>query len=187
MLGFAAVDENRQSGAVAVWLTSYMGSSHAAHTNAVIFDPAELDVSKIAGMVSDRYLVLSDRTVSSAETLTGLSGRAVDIAELGRETVEVQQDLESQLRAQKKSTAALRWPTPPTELTEWADQGLPSAIALQTANHVAAIWRAWLTTDAERVARIKNLTPKDPEIRQVPPQFGAAYALMAKPVPVGAR
>jgi hypothetical protein len=111
----------------------------------------------------------------------------VDIAELGRETVEVQRDLEAQLRAQKKSTAALRWPTPPTELAEWADQDLPSAIALQTANHVAAIWQAWLTTDAERVARIKHLTPKDPEIRQAPPQFDAAYALMSMPVPVGAR
>lgn len=187
MLGFAVVDESPQSGAVAVWLTSYMGSSNAAHTNAVIFGRAELDVAKVAGMVSDRYLVLSDRTVSSVEALTGVTGQAVDIAELGRETVEVQQDLEAQLRAQKKSTAALRWPTPPTELAEWVDQGLPSAIALQTANHVAAIWRAWLTTDAERVARIKNLTPKDPEIRQVPPQFQAAYAPMPKPMQVGAR
>ena len=187
MLGFAVVDENPQSGAVAVWLTSYVGSGQAAHTNAVIFDGAELDVSKVAGMVSDRYLVLSDRIVSSIETLTGLPGQAVDVAGLGRETVEVQQDLEAQLRAQKKSTAALRWLTPPTEPIEWPDQNLPSAIALQTANYVAAIWRSWLSTDVERVARIKHLTPKDPQIRLVPPQFQAANAPMPKPVPVGAR
>jgi hypothetical protein len=186
VLGFAVVDENPRSGAVAVWLTSYMGSGHAAHTNAVIFERAELDVSKVAGLVSDRYLVLSDRTVTDVETLTGLPGQAVDVAELGRETIEVQQDLEAQIRAQKKSTAALRWPTPPAALVEWADQALPSAIALQTANHVAAIWSAWLRTDAERVTRIKNLTPKDPAIRQVPPKFRATYAPMSKPVPVGA-
>ena len=40
MLGFAVLDENPQSGAVAVWLTSYMGSGHAAHSNAVIYSNA---------------------------------------------------------------------------------------------------------------------------------------------------
>ena len=142
-------------------------------------------MAKVGGMLTDRYLVLTDRTVSGTETLTGLTGQAVNMAELSRETVEVQQDLEEQMRAQKKSAAALRWPTPPTELVEWADQDLPSAIALQTANHVVAIWRAWLTTKAERVAR-KYLSPKDLGIRQVPPQFSSRYALMTRQVSVGA-
>ena len=190
MLGFAVIDDNPHTGSLAVWLTSHTDPQRAGHTNAVLLETSERDLTRIGAMVSDRYLVLSARTVDDARGLTGLDGSAVDIAALGKETLAAQEDLEAQFRAHlatRKTLVEPRWPAVPEEVLAWFDQSLDTAIALQTANHVAALWNAWLSTESERVSRVKFFKPDTPEIRPLPPEFEASYTPMPMGVTVGAR
>jgi hypothetical protein len=188
MLGFAVVDDNPETGALAVWLTSHTTPTGAGHTNAVIFAAGNRHVVKIAAMVADRYLVLSPRTEATVAALTSLPGQAVDIDELARETVKTQEDLEAQFRAwvmgstKRKHLSQPRWPAVPAEVSPWNDGDPAGVVAMATANYVAAIWAAWLATEAERVQRRSFLIPDDAQVRQLPPGFVAAY----KPLPVSA-
>ncbi len=174
MLGIATVDAHHDT--IAVWLTSRTTPAAATHTNAVVFQRADLDLGRVRGMLWDRRVFLTPRT----------PGRFLDeeiatclLQPLADEVAETQRDLTAQfeLYRQRPGKADLiepSWmPVPDLEgiSTMGAQDERPAHEAtLAMADLVRRTWTAWLSTEAERAKR-SYMKPRENCFRELPPEF----------------
>lgn len=194
MLGFAIVDRQAKEGATAVWLTSRVeGPLLVNHTNAVvILHDDERHDAKVWALTADRAVVLTQGTTPPisfvhAHGIDALNG-------LIDETLAYQRRIVDAVTAYAERTRSRTLVIPdfsqePPRLTV-DERDEPAYRALSAANYVAKLWRAWLTTEEQRVRRTINPRTKkppwimpedlgDPVFAEFPPEF----AELAKPEP----
>lgn len=175
MLGFATVDYSTDHATLTVWLTSSDGRT-VTHTNAVVFqlDDPDFDPVRAEQMVVDRYVVLTGRTAADAGPLASWVDLApCDIATLV-DLIQAEQEL---IRAKVRSGVD-DLPRVPADVDQAAlDAQPPAKLTLAVANHVGALWRAWMDTEAERMRRRKSLPPDhDAEtFAELPETFTQTY------------
>lgn len=174
MLGIATVDAHHDT--IAVWLTSRTAHAASTHTNAVVFQRADLDLGRVRGMLWDRRVFLTPRTPGlflDEEIPT------CHLQPLADEVAEAQRDLMAQfeLYRQRPGKADLIEPSwvPVPDLasirTMRADDERPANEAtLAMADLVRRTWTAWLSTEAERAKR-SYMKPNEKCFRELPPAF----------------
>lgn len=174
MLGIATVDAHLDT--IAVWLTSRTANAAATHTNAVVFQRADLDLGRVRGMLWDRRVFLTPRTPGLF-----LDGEipTCDLQPLANEVAEAQRDLMAQFEVYRQGPGKAdliepSWmPVPDLEgiPTMGADYERPANEAtLAMADLVRRTWTAWLSTEAERAKR-SYMEPRDRCFRELPPKF----------------
>jgi hypothetical protein len=195
MLGFAIVDRQPNANATAVWLTSRVeGSLLVNHTNAVvILHDDERHDAKVWALTADRAVVLTQGTTPP---IPFMHAHGIDaLAGLIDETLAYQRQIADAVTAYAERTRNRTLAVPDfsqerPELTIDA-RDEPQFRALSVANYAAKVWRAWLTTDEQRVRRTINPRTKkppwimpeelgDPVLAEFPPEF----AELAKPEPM---
>jgi hypothetical protein len=160
MLGFATVDLSIQDGMLTVWLTSWQAATGVGHTNAVTFDLGDDTVPRRAwGMLCDRYVVLTDRTPREHPLLIGRVVEPCDLEMLAKQTTAAQVTVMVAFEEyrSKPGKADLIEPTLPPVPASFdqatLEAGTPQLLTLALANQVMRTWKAWLTTEGERVKR----------------------------------
>lgn len=208
MLGFAIVDRQPSEEATAVWLTSRIEDSSFSregdsdelkglrvnHTNAVVIaHDDERYEAKIRSLTADRAVVLTAGSVSPVPFVKPLTVDLFDT--VIKASLVHQQRIAQAVAAARTSKRKLVDPdfprTVPQLIPDKRDR--PEFRALATANYVAAVWRFWLLTDAQRVRRsvptktkkgeLPPIMPKelcDPKLAELPPEF----AELVTPEPV---
>jgi hypothetical protein len=163
VLGFATVDLSTQDDTLTVWLTSMQGT-HADHTNAVVFNLGDDTTPRRgSGMVSDRYVVLTDRTPRKHPLLISWGVEPCDLAMLAEQVTAAQAVIMAafeEYRAQPGKAGLMEPDLPPVPAS--VDQaaleiGPPEQLSLAVANQVMWTWTAWLATEGERVKRWKYM------------------------------
>ncbi|WP_445159828.1 hypothetical protein ACTXG5_16505 [Mycobacterium sp. Dal123C01] len=194
MLGFAIVDRQPKANATAVWLTTRVeGSLQVNHTNAaVVQHDDERHDAKVWALTADRVVVLTQGTTPPISFAHALGIEAFD--GLLDETAARQQLIADAVTAyaQKTRSRNLVIPNFSTDRPKLTidERDEPQFRALSVANYVAKVWRAWITTDEQRVRRTINPRTKkppwimpeelgDPAVAEFPPVF----AELAKPEP----
>lgn len=159
MLGFATVDLLTREDTLTVWLTSVEGA-HADHTNAVVFNLSDDTAPcRALGMVSDRYMVLTDRTPRGHRLLIGRGAGPCDLAMLAAQTTLAQDAVMAAFEEYRRTPGKADLVEPvlppvPQPLNQTAlEAETPQQLTLAVANQVRRIWTAWLTTERERVKR----------------------------------
>ncbi|WP_067972891.1 hypothetical protein [Mycolicibacter icosiumassiliensis] len=208
MLGFAVVDRQPSAATTAVWLTSRVEDSRfkrdgdsdelksvrVNHTNAVVIaHDDERYETKMRSLTADRAVVLTTGTVSPVPFVRPLTPDVFDV--LIKATVRHQQRIDEAVEAARTATRKLVDPDFPRAVPELipGERDEPQFRALATADYVAAVWRLWLLTDAQRVRRslptktktrvLPPIMPEelcDPKLTELPPKF----AELAAPEPV---
>ena len=160
MLGFATVDLSTRDNILTVWLTSAEGAASAVHTNAVTFDLDDDTTSRRAlAMVSDRYIVLTDRTPREHRVLVGWDVEPSDLAMLTKQTTAAQATVrtacsEYRARPGKSHLNEPELPPVPAPVDQAAMETCASPqLTLALANQLMRTWTAWLATEGERVKR----------------------------------
>ncbi|KLO27632.1 hypothetical protein ABW16_15345 [Mycolicibacter heraklionensis] len=199
MLGFAIVDRQPSSEATAVWLTSRIEDSRLKrdgdndelkglrvnHTNAIVIaHDDERYETKIRSLTAHRAVVLTAGTVAPVPFVKPLTHDVFDA--LIKVTVVYQQRIDEAVTAARTSTRQLVDPDFPRAVPELIPDECdrPEFRALATANYVAAAWRFWLHTDAQRARRslptktktrvLRPIMPAelcDPKLTELPPEF----------------
>jgi hypothetical protein len=160
MLGFATVDLSIRDHSLTVWLTSVETDIRVAHTNAVVFDLAEDEVSRRGwSMACDRYVVLTDRTPRDHLVLAEWGVAPCHLATLVKQAAAAQEAVMAAFaeQATRPGKADLMEPAlplipPPLEQAP-LEGGSPQQLTLAVANQVARVWTAWLAAERERVKR----------------------------------
>ncbi|MGB3286520.1 hypothetical protein [Mycolicibacter algericus] len=208
MLGFAIVDRQPSSEATAVWLTSRIEDSRfkrdgdndelkslrVNHTNAVVIaNDDERYETTIRSLTADRAVVLTGGTVAPVPFVKPLTADVFDA--LIKVTAAYQQRIDDAVEAARSSTRKLVDPDFPRAAPELIpdERDEPQFRALATADYVAAVWRFWLLTDAQRARRSLPTKTKtrvlppimpaelcDPQLTELPPEF----AELATPEPL---
>lgn len=186
VLGFATVDLSTQDSTLTVWLTSAQGVSSADHTNAVTFNLDDESTPRRAlAMICDRYVVLTDRTPREHPLLIGWDVEPADLAMLAAETTAAQAAVMAAFEKyrSKPGKADLMEPTMspvpvPFDQTP-LEASTPQQLTLALANQVMRTWRAWLTTEGERVKRWTYMpgSRKGEKPGLVPAKFGEHNAV----------
>lgn len=203
MLGFAIVDRQPSSESAAVWLTSRVEDSgedasdelksvRVAHTNAVVIaGDDERYETMIRALTADRAVVLTEGTIPPVPFAAAISVDAFDrLIEATR--VHQRRIVDAVATVRKSSKRQLVDPDFPRVVPELisGDYDRPECRALVTANYVAAVWRFWLLTDAQRARRsVPTKTKKgelppimpqelcDPKLTELPPEFTETVTL----------
>lgn len=160
MLGFATVDLSVRDHSLVVWLTSVEMDVRVGHTNAVVFDLAEDEVSRRGwSMACDRYVILTDRTSRYHPVLAKWDVTPCDLATLAKHATAAQNAVMAAFaeQAARPGKADLMEPTLP-DIPAPLDQKVleadsPQLVTLAVANHVARVWTAWIMAERERVKR----------------------------------
>jgi hypothetical protein len=195
VLGFAVIDRQAGEGVTAVWLTTRVTPERTGHTNAVrVFDDDPAWDAKLRSLVADRAVVLTSGSTPPLALVAPIP--AADIAALVAETESHQRrivDAVETYAAHSRSKTLVRPDFPGTssapEIQDLADA--PQR-ALATANYLANVWNAWLSTDEQRRRRTvdprKGTTPwimpedmNSPDPAEFPPEFAAR--VRPQPVP----
>jgi hypothetical protein len=160
VLGFVTVDLSTRDNTVTVWLTSVQGTAGACHTNAVTFDLDDDTTPRRAlGMICDRYVILTDRTPREHPLLIGWGVEPSDLAMLAKQTTAAQATVlacfnEYRTRPGKSDLSEPDLPPVPVPFDQAElETGTAQQLTLALANQVMRTWRAWLTTEGERVKR----------------------------------
>lgn len=193
MLGFAIVDARPTDVATAVWLTSRVEAVRIGHTNAVVVrhDDAEHD-RKVYALTADRCVVL---TPGSEARMPFHHAIGLDaFGALSDETDALQQRIAEAVAAYSSRSRGreLVLPDfPPAPQPPRIDHDQPAQRALATADYVARVWSAWLTTDEQR--RRRAVDPRTGASPWIMPtelgsptiaEFPAAFAERARPEPL---
>jgi hypothetical protein len=160
MLGFATVDLSIQDNTLTVWLTSGQGAADAGHTNAVTFSLGDDTTPRRAlGMICDRYVILTDRTPRTHPLLIGWGVEPCDLAMLAKQITAAQATVmaafeEYRSKPGKADLMEPILPPVPAPFDQAAlEAGTPQLLTLAVADQVMQTWKAWLTTEGERVKR----------------------------------
>ena len=160
MLGFATVDLSIQDNTLTVWLTSVAGPTDAgAHECRHLQPGRRHDTSPGAGMICDRYVVLTDRTPRKHPLLIGWGVEPCDLAMLAKQITAAQATIvaafgEYRTKPGKADLIEPVLPPVPAPFDQAAlEAGTPQQLTLALANQVMRTWTAWLTTEGERVKR----------------------------------
>jgi hypothetical protein len=185
MLGFATIDI-ADIDDVTVWITNRSARTEVSHGNAVVFrQDHNYDADLIEQMVADRLIVLTPRTSPEKLPFNRQGVEPVDLNPLREATLEAQQIVTTafeERRATKGKEQLIEpthLPVPTSIPDDWTTAAAPTLVV---ANHVAALWRAWLHVENERLKRVKWMPAgyRSRDLRIFPGEF----ALNVEPLPV---
>lgn len=184
MRGFAVAGPATREEPLVVWLVSRANLSEPVNTNAVVWQPDELEdpnnLRRAQGMLAARYVVIAqDESARVGVRFDdwGLSPVGYDdlrgavTAELARYQDEFRQ--EAQRRRDSKTSALVEpdWPKlpSPNNYGYVAAADPVAASVLGEANRFVRLWDVWARL--ERIRRSKDYLTPDAEERILPPAF----------------
>lgn len=184
MRGFAVVGAAGWEKPLAVWLVSRANLSDPVNTNAVVWQPDQLEapenLRRAQGMLAQRYVVVAqEESGPSADRLDGWGLNPVGYEEFrGAVAAELERcreefSLEAQRRRGSGGAALVEpeWPKLP-DPGNYGYAGAAESVTspvLAEANRFARLWDAWARL--ERLRRSKSYLAPDGDERILPPGF----------------
>jgi hypothetical protein len=149
-----AVSANRRG---AVWITGPMGRGNLTHTAAVIFDDVDEEYDRLQESIADRYLYAP--TPEAAAYARSLGDHPASIRNLSEPARRLQETVWRSHRNQVCNDPSVQHGRPRMRPVPASPPVPASDIALATApvaaNHVLAVWQAWLDAECERAMRYR--------------------------------
>ncbi|KRC64835.1 hypothetical protein ASE12_08665 [Aeromicrobium sp. Root236] len=168
----------------AVWITGRRGHANLTHLAAVIFDDVDEEYERVQQTLAHRYLYAPAPAAATYARALGL--RPAAIRNLREPARALQAAVWASHRDQVCCDPSVQHPEPRMRPIPGHDLRAPgSELALMAAplaaNHLLAMWQAWLDAECERALRhrLGSADLEGPDVRIVPDEFVLAEQLVA--------
>lgn len=158
----------------AVWITGLVGRGNLTHMAAIAFDDVDEEYDRLQDVIAHRYLYAP--TPDAAAYARSLGERPAAIRNLQEPARELQQAVWHGHRHQVCNDPSVQHAEPRMRPIPSRPPVLESRLALATvpvaANHLLAVWQAWLDAECERVNRHRPTgDSRDRFVRVLPDEF----------------
>jgi hypothetical protein len=158
----------------AVWITGPKGRANLSHTAAMVFHDVDEEYERLQDTIADRFLYAP--TPEAAHYARSLGVRPASISNLREPARELQEAVWHGYRHQVCSDPSVQHAEPrmrpvPTHHLQSSSR-LALVAAPLAANHLLAVWQAWLDAESERARRHRCTGGTNEQIiRLLPDEF----------------
>ena len=158
----------------ALWITGLMGRGNLTHTAAIAFDDVDEEYDRLQEAIAGRYLYAP--TPEAAAYARSLGERPAAIRNLRKPARALQEAVWHGHRHQVCNDPSIQHNEPQMRPVPGSPPTPVSRLALATvpvsANHLLAVWQAWLDAERERASRHRSAgDSRERFIRLLPDEF----------------